>query len=226
MNKVKAFFRKPKIIYKTLMCICICVLCFLSVLITEGWQKDTRVTKDDVVETETETVFVEEKIDKIIDDLTEKEASKMSDNNEIQPESDDTELSFSMPIYGTVQKPFSPRNVLYSKTMDDWRIHLGIDVAALIGTDVNAAESGTVTYSGYDINLGYTVKVQNGEYECIYSSLDSQIPVNVGDFVIKGQIIGVLSDSCISEICDEPHLHFEMKKNGEYVNPEEYIRFE
>jgi len=225
MNKVKAFFRKPKIIYKTFMCICICVLCFLTVLITDSGQENTSATNEETVGAEPENVIVdEEKINEITEGLS-KEESVEDATEESEPEPQIAEPSFSTPIYGMVQKPFSPQKVLYSKTMDDWRIHLGVDVKASIGTDVNAAEGGTVTYSGYDINLGYTVKIQSGEYECIYSSLDSKIPVNVNDTVTKGQIIGTLSDSCISEICDDPHLHFEMKKNDQYVNPEEYVSF-
>ena len=223
MNKVKSFFKRPKLIYKTLMCMCICILCFLTVLITDSGHRNTSVTNEEVRETENVVTDVE-KIDEIIEKLAEEPPSVLpQENTETRPEP--SELSFSPPVLGVVQKQFSPENVLYSKTMDDWRIHLGVDVSAPIGTDVNASEAGTVTYSGYDINLGYVVKVQSGEYECVYASLDSKIPVEVNDSVSKGQLIGVLSDSCISEICDEPHLHFEMIKNGEYVNPEDYVMF-
>ena len=222
MNKVKSFFKNPKIIYKTLMCVCICALCFLTVLITDSGHKNTSVTNEEVAETE--SVYVEEeKIEEIVDNLSEKEPEILSEEEKALPEI--AQISFAPPLFGTVQKPFSPENVLYSRTMDDWRIHMGVDITAPLGTDVTAAQEGTVTYSGYDINLGYIVKIKSGEYECVYASLDSKNLVAINDFVSKGQIIGTLSDSCISEICDEPHLHFEMMKNGEYVNPEEYVTF-
>ncbi len=223
MNKIKSFIQNPKLIYKTLMCVCIGVLCFLTVLITDNGQKNTSATKEEI--TETESVLVEEeKIDEIIEDLSEKEPEVKEEENEIIS-AEALQPSFSQPLFGTVQKPFSPENVLYSKTMDDWRIHMGVDITAPIGTDVTASEGGTVTYTGYDINLGYVVRIKSGDYECVYASLDSKNLVEENDYVHKGQIIGILSDSCISEICDEPHLHFEMLKNGEYVNPEEYVTF-
>lgn len=134
------------------------------------------------------------------------------------------ELDFTIPVSGTVIKPFSPRELIYSETMDDWRTHNGIDIACPYGTDVISVERGVVKSVNYDINYGHTVTVATDEYTLIYTSLSSDIPVVEGQYLYKGDLIGKLSDTCMSEICDEPHFHFEMKKNDEYVNPLDYIK--
>lgn len=135
-------------------------------------------------------------------------------------------LSFISPVKdGAIIKAFSPKELLYSKTMDDWRTHNGIDISCTLGTDVVSSEKGTVTKVNYDINYGNSVTIEHGEYSFIYTSLSSDIYVNEGDRVSKGDLIGKTSDSCMSEICDDPHIHLEVLKNNEYINPVDIIEF-
>lgn len=135
------------------------------------------------------------------------------------------EWNFIKPVDGGILKPFSNDELLYSETMDDWRIHSGIDISCNFGTPVLSVENGIVTDISHDINYGNTVTIQSGEYEHIYSSLSSDISVKKGQKINRGDTVGVSSDSCMSEICDDPHIHFEMKKNGVYINPMEIIKF-
>jgi len=135
------------------------------------------------------------------------------------------ELSFGVPYNGEVLKLFSPNELIYSKTMDDWRIHTGIDIACPYGSDIKSVERGIVKDINYDINYGNTVTVETDEYTLVYTSLSSDILVSKGQKLSKGDIIAKSSDTCMSEICDEPHIHFEMKQNGEYVNPLHYLQF-
>ncbi len=135
------------------------------------------------------------------------------------------ELEFQKMVDGTIIKPYSPDEPVYSETMDDWRIHNGVDIACPLDTDIRSAERGVVKSVKYDINYGNTVTVESDEYTLIYSSLSAETIVSVGESISKGQLIGKSSDSCMIEICDEPHIHFEMKKNNLYVDPMEYIHF-
>ena len=132
---------------------------------------------------------------------------------------------FGVPVFGMILKEFDKEKLQYNSTMDDWRIHYGTDIAVQPGTDVVAAESGEVEFAGFDDKLGFAVIVKTGEYKCIYASLESNIAVEKGQKVEKGQIIGATGSSMISEICDESHLHFEMKVNDDYVNPALHISF-
>lgn len=162
----------------------------------------------------------------VFDSQTEQPVSAEVD--QIQTEHESEEISppeFTAPVCGGVSRNFSIDKLMYNPTMDDWRIHSGVDIYSEIGTDVISAERGTVAFAGFDDKLGYTVVIEREMYKCIYASLESDIPVSEGQTVEKGQIIGSIGNSMISEYCDNPHLHFEMKINDEYVNPQEYIEF-
>jgi len=133
-------------------------------------------------------------------------------------------FSLSMPLKGEKITPYSIHPV-YSETMDDWRSHEAIDIAASLGSEVASAEKGTVTFVGKDRLLGVVIKISHGEnYETLYANLHSETYVHEGQEVTKGQVIGHVGESSVIESVIEPHLHFELYKNGKKVNPEEYIR--
>lgn len=113
---------------------------------------------------------------------------------------------------------------VYSKTMDDWRAHTGIDYAAEEGTAVTSVWDGTV-HKVYKDNLwGYTVEIlHKGNLYSVYKNLQKNIPVKEGDNVTKGQAIGKVGKSASVESREEPHLHFEMWTGGQTINPESYI---
>ncbi len=140
--------------------------------------------------------------------------------------SPDTEPDFISPVDGTLFKKYSEDELLYSNTMDDWRLHLGVDIACPIGSDVLAAENGVVKSLYYDINFGNCLVLECDEYIIKYCSLSAEYFVLEGQSVAKGELIAKSSDSAMSEICDEAHIHFEMSKNGETINPENYIEFQ
>ena len=144
--------------------------------------------------------------------------------NDALPE-EQTKKEFIAPVNGTIIKPFSKSELIYSNTMDDWRTHLGIDISCPYGTEVISSEDGEVKNVEYNINYGNSVSLDCGEYTLVYTSLSTDIYVNKGDRVKKGTVIGKTSDSCISEICDEPHIHFEVIKNGEHIDPLDIITF-
>ena len=62
-------------------------------------------------------------------------------------------------------------------------------------------------------------------YQTLYANLLTTEFVSEGEEVKTGQTIGTVGDSAIYEIVDEPHLHFEILKNNENVDPSEYIKF-
>jgi len=150
---------------------------------------------------------------------------KQANNNTQNSDQINEVYEFSKPVDGGIIKPFSPDELIYSETMDDWRTHMGVDISCPYGTQITSSEKGTVVDVFYDINFGNTVIIRSGEYEHIYSSLSADVFVEKGQNVNKGDIIGFSSDTCISEICDDPHIHFEIKKNGIYVDPFNLIHF-
>ncbi len=138
-----------------------------------------------------------------------------------------TELKyFVVPVVGSVAKNFEIDIPVYSLTMNDYRAHTGVDISASVGSDVVAASSGTVCKIWNDPLMGRCVTVDHGDN--IYTtymnlSLDSAADFEIGTRLSMGQTIGAVGESALIEISEEPHLHLEMKVNGEYVNPLEYM---
>lgn len=95
--------------------------------------------------------------------------------------------------------------------------HPGIDIAAPYGTPVGAADAGVVTFAGWNsTGYGYRVVVNHGNgYTTTYNHL-SQIQVRVGDGLSKGGRVGLVGSSGRST---GPHLHFEVIRGNQYLNP-------
>lgn len=104
----------------------------------------------------------------------------------------------------------------------EWEFHNGIDLAAPKNTPIVAARSGKVTFAGYQENgAGYYVWVNHGDgYKTIYMHMTRYI-VKDGDYVEAGQIIGYVGSTGYST---GNHLHFGIKYNGSYVDPQKYIK--
>lgn len=133
-------------------------------------------------------------------------------------------LTFTSPAVGTVMKSHSTTVPVYSDTLGEWRVHLGIDIEAEEGGDVYASCGGKVIGVYSDTMLGNTVKIQHSdELVTVYSNLGDDISVSVGDTVKSGEKIGTVGDSSLSELADESHIHFEVLANGISVNPLDYI---
>ena len=135
-------------------------------------------------------------------------------------------LTFISPIVGEVVKEHSLEIPVYSTTLGEWRVHTGIDISAELGDAVYASEAGTVTNVYSDAMHGYTVEITHEDgIKTRYSNLDAKDAglVAVGAAVESGERIGTVGDSSISELAEEPHLHFEMLVNDVKVNPLDYI---
>lgn len=129
-------------------------------------------------------------------------------------------LSFSKPISGEIQKQYSIDKVIYSKTLELWKTHDGIDIAADIGTNVKAIEKGTVEKVYEDSFYGTTIVIDHGQgYKSSYSNLDKNTSVKEKQTVNKGQVIGKILNTAIGEIKDESHLHFTLFKDNNNVDP-------
>ena len=128
------------------------------------------------------------------------------------------------PVEGALQWRFAVDELIYSRTLDQWMTHRGIDISAPKGTEVRCPWAGTVEEVYEDDALGYTVKMAHSGGICsYYSNLRSDCPVKEGALLNAGAVIGYVGDTAISECSDPSHLHFEVTKDGEPVDPEEYV---
>ena len=95
-------------------------------------------------------------------------------------------------------------------------LHGGIDIGCPSGTSIYAANSGTVVTSTMVKSYGNYVMIDHGgSVYTLYAHMSKRL-VNVGDKVTRGQVIGKVG---MSGYATGPHLHFEIRKNGNYVNP-------
>lgn len=129
-------------------------------------------------------------------------------------------LVFSKPINGTIQKLYSPDKVIYSKTLEMWKTHDGIDISVNLSDTVKSIERGKVEKIYEDAFLGVTVIIDHSQgYKSIYSNLEKDVFVKEKQTVLKGTKIGRIGKTAIGEYNDDPHLHFSLKYNNEIVDP-------
>ena len=136
-----------------------------------------------------------------------------------------TNEQFIMPIEGEISSGYSIDNLQYSNTLQEWITHRGIDIKADKTTVVKASKSGTVKYIKEDPRYGLSITIEHSDgFQTVYSSLLSSEFVKEGDKVEQGQSIGTVGNSAVFESAEGSHLHFEMLKDGEYVNPDIYLK--
>ena len=133
-----------------------------------------------------------------------------------------TTSDFILPVQGRVSSPFGWRTHPVFKTR---KFHSGVDLAVPMGTPVKCSNSGVVVYSGWYGGYGKVVIVSHGNYKgkptsTLYAHL-SRYNVNKGAKVSKGQVIGNCGSTGYST---GPHVHFEVRVNGNPTNPFNYAK--
>lgn len=125
----------------------------------------------------------------------------------------------------SVSKGYAENSLVYSETLKHWATHTAIDFACTEDATVLAVLDGTVQSVEEDALMGLTVKINHdGGLQSVYSCLKS-VPEGLkeGATVLKGQAIGAVGNTGVSEADDGAHLHFEVLKDGKSVNPQSYL---
>ncbi len=129
------------------------------------------------------------------------------------------------PVTGNILRSFSGNELVYDKTFEDWRVHSGIDIAAERSEAVKACAQGIVEEVFLDANDGITIVLDHGnQYQSVYQNLSTEKMVKKGETVQKGQAISGVGETGVSEAGMASHLHFELKRNGESVDPVLYYK--
>lgn len=117
--------------------------------------------------------------------------------------------------------------MVYNSTLGRFTAHLAIDFFAPEGSDVLAVYDGTILSVDTSFLQGTTVTIDhgNGLYS-IYNSLADGDSVSVGQMVKQGDVIGQVSTTNRQEYKGGAHVHFSVKEDGEFINPEKYLAFE
>ncbi|MDO4945886.1 MAG: M23 family metallopeptidase [Ruminococcus sp.] len=161
----------------------------------------------------------------------EKEESSLGDVSSSQADnSSDNALDIQtqpnvMPVNGEILNPFSNGELVKDETLGVWKTHDGVDIKADVGTQVKAMNKGKVTKVWEDALWGNCITIDHGSGVIgHYYSLSKAMNVTEGDEVNAGEVIGSVGDTAECEAAELSHLHFGLKKNGEWIDPIEFIK--
>ena len=131
-----------------------------------------------------------------------------------------------LPVSGKMSQKHSVDVQVFSPTMQDFRVHLGIDIATAEDSEVFAAADGKVSKIWEDPMMGTCVAISHsGECVTVYKNLAKELAEGLaeGTQVRQGQLLGKVGDTAMVEIAEEPHLHMEMTVKGLQVDPLDYF---
>lgn len=122
-------------------------------------------------------------------------------------------VSIIKPLEGTITSRFGIRN---PTTLTVPKNHTGIDIAANIGTKIKAAMTGKVSLVSTQGDYGNHIKITNGDIMTLYAHCN-KIYVSEGQEIKQGEIIAEVGNTGNTT---GPHLHFEIRKSEQFVDPE------
>lgn len=120
----------------------------------------------------------------------------------------------TLPVTGTISSRYGVSSKIRVST------HTGLDIATTKGTPIKVVADGTVTFAAYSGSYGYLVKVDHGNGVETWYGHTSKMLVKAGQEVKSGDTIALVGSTGNST---GPHLHFEVRINGEHVNPQKYL---
>lgn len=137
---------------------------------------------------------------------------------------------FRSPIdYTQITMEYTDGNELlfvFNKTLNMWKTHNAVDLAAADGTTVSAMYDGTVVDVSESYGMGNIVKIDHGDNVVVtYASL-ADVQVVKGQEVKQGEKIGTVSTTASYEFSDGAHLHLEVTKDGKTTDPMPYVNGE
>ncbi len=159
------------------------------------------------------------------DPITDPSTTEPIDQNN-QPPVNNKVPELAAPTSGKLAKAHSTDVQVFSQTMNEYRVHLGIDILTEANAEVFAAADGTVSRIWQDPMMGWCIALtHSGECVTVYKNLSKDLAEGLQEnmTVKKGQLLGYVGDTALMEIADEPHLHMEMTVKGLQVDPMEYF---
>lgn len=129
-------------------------------------------------------------------------------------------LPISSPVSGTITSGFGMRD---HPILRGRRMHKGLDIAAPTGTEIRAPGGGFVVFSGRKNGYGNTVIVDHGfGYTTLYAHC-SKLLVEKGATVSRDDVIALVGSTGRST---GPHLHYEVRVDGQHMNPKAFVLYE
>ena len=167
----------------------------------------------------TETTNVESAVSDEIGETTDVSASAV--NLPVVNFSEDTLMEW--PVNGNILLDYSMDQTTYFPTLDQYKLSPAISVGAVEGAPVVAAVNGTVYSVEQNAQTGTTLTMELGNgYQAVYGQL-TDLTVSEGDTVKKGTTIGYIAQPTKYYSTEGTNLYFAMRKNGEPIDPIEYL---
>jgi len=127
-------------------------------------------------------------------------------------------MAWPTPGYYRITSPYGMRvHPIYGYS----KMHTGVDIGVAMNQNIVAANDGVVQYAGWYGAYGNIVIVDHGGGISTLSAHNTRVLVSKGQKVTKGQVI---SKSGTTGLSTGPHLHFEVRLNGNHTNPLNYIK--
>ena len=133
---------------------------------------------------------------------------------------------FVLPVSGSVVKGYAMEVPVFSDTMQDWRVHDGVDIACAVGDAVCAAADGKIGKIWQDPMMGTSLTiVHDGGAVSLYQGLAEEFPapLKAGDSVTAGQVIASCGATALIECAEPDHIHYSLQIGGVSVDPGEYM---
>lgn len=133
-------------------------------------------------------------------------------------------VKLAVPVSGSITFEYAEDKLVYSKTLEEWTTHSGVDLGAERGTPIKAAADGVVYEIKSDPGYGTIVIIQHANgIKTVYANLSAETMVVPNQKVKQGDVIGSVGNTANFEVSEQPHLHFEVRKNDKIVSPMTYL---
>ena len=118
---------------------------------------------------------------------------------------------------------FPPVEGIVTQSFDEKKRHYGTDIVAKANAKVAAVMDGVVIFTDWTVKTGYVIQVQHTNDLISVYKHNSILLKKQGDYVRAGEVLGVVGNT--GEESSGPHLHFELWRAGNPLNPENFIKF-
>ncbi|MBU5336909.1 M23 family metallopeptidase [Intestinibacter bartlettii] len=201
--------------------ICICLVAFGGIIFTNK-NLNKLVSSKDAVNKDNEINLVENKDDSVPTSTESKQnLEKAKEENKTKEQQTQTKSESKLNYIGTeVLRKYSDDMPSYSKTLDVWEIHKGLDIAAKDGAEIKSILDGTVKSVYSDERYGTSIELSYADgLTVIYSGIKENVSLEKGDAVKEGDCIGYVGNTTNVENEDGTHVHIEAYKNDKAINP-------
>ena len=149
------------------------------------------------------------------------------DEPQIEPTPVEKVVSFIVPVANLTSVSEYSETMVFNSTLNRFSSHMAMDFFSAEGSDVYAVYDGKVISIETTFLQGTTITIDHGNGLCtIYNSLADGDAVSVGQNVKQGTVIGQVSVSNRQEYKSGAHLHFEVKENGQLIDPYKYLQIQ